>query len=172
MPSISSFRYAYPSIMGANSTPLENNMALQPQPITLALSSETQEKLKKHASQSGQTVEEYITRLVVKDTLSGRSSKRTFAKRFQNLVKTWKQESLLMSSAAEMAKLPSYQQIIKMGESALPLILCELEKDPGHWFWALIKITGIDPVPPENRGDVRKMAFAWLNWGKQHGYTG
>ena len=59
---------------------------------------------------------------------------------------------------------PSYQQIIGMGDMALPLILRELAREPDHWFWALHAITGADPVEPDARGDVRKMAKAWIEW--------
>jgi hypothetical protein len=69
-----------------------------------------------------------------------------------------------------MAMLKPYQQIIGMGDRALPLILSELQREPDHWFWALEAITQENPVPPEAAGRVRQMADAWLMWGKQHGY--
>ena len=65
---------------------------------------------------------------------------------------------------------PAYQQIIGMGEEALPLILEELSRRPGHWFWALKAITGEDPVPAEHAGEVPEMTRAWLEWGRQHDY--
>ncbi len=51
-----------------------------------------------------------------------------------------------------------------MGKAAVPLILDELRTDPRHWFPALQEITGENPVPLEDRGVVRKMAAAWLEW--------
>lgn len=68
-----------------------------------------------------------------------------------------------------MAMLKPYQQIIGMGQAALPLILAELAREPDHWFWALEAITQEDPVPAEARGKVPEMADAWLAWGKQKG---
>jgi hypothetical protein len=66
----------------------------------------------------------------------------------------------------EIATHPAYQRIIGMGPEALPHIFRRLESGPDHWFWALRAITGVDPVPPEDRGRMVKMREAWLNWAK------
>jgi hypothetical protein len=66
-----------------------------------------------------------------------------------------------------MAMHPAYQQIIGLGNEAVPLLLRELKKEPDHWFWALKAITGVDPVEPTQRGRVKEMAGAWLRWGKE-----
>ena len=49
-------------------------------------------------------------------------------------------------------------------------MLRELEGGAGHWHRALRRITGADPVTDEIRGDVNKMAEAWLRWGRAQGY--
>ena len=64
-----------------------------------------------------------------------------------------------------MSRLPSYQAIINLGPSVVPLLLRELEREPDHWFVALHTLTGADPVPVESRGKVREMAHAWVQWG-------
>jgi hypothetical protein len=51
------------------------------------------------------------------------------------------------------------------------------EASPGtsssrQWFWALEAITEANPVPREAAGKVRRMARAWLEWGKQQGLIG
>ena len=56
-----------------------------------------------------------------------------------------------------------------MGHPALPLILKELERETDHWFWALEAISGENPVPAEQVGQVEKMAQAWIEWGRQQG---
>ena len=70
-----------------------------------------------------------------------------------------------------MAMLPCYQQIIGMGERAVPLILEELSREPDHWFWALEAITQENPVPCDAAGNVRLMAEAWVAWGAHEGYV-
>jgi hypothetical protein len=60
-----------------------------------------------------------------------------------------------------------YQQIIGMGEKALPFIYYELTTEPDHWFWALRAITCDDPVPDEHRGDIAAMTVDWLSWFKK-----
>ena len=47
----------------------------------------------------------------------------------------------------------------------LEQILEELEgDDPDHWFPALEAITGANPVPESDFGNLAKMADAWLGW--------
>jgi hypothetical protein len=89
--------------------------------------------------------------------------------RFRRLAAEWKTRSQHLSNTAQMAMLLPYQRIIGMGESAVPLILEELQREPDQWFWALEAITGENPVPAEAAGKVRLMAQAWVQWGKDHG---
>lgn len=89
--------------------------------------------------------------------------------RFQRLASKWKSETRFLSNTVQMAMLESYQAIIGMGDAAVPLILKELQREPTQWFWALQAITEVDPVPSEARGNVRAMAQAWIDWGRQRG---
>jgi len=91
-------------------------------------------------------------------------------RRFRDLVRQWKEATVFTSSGTEIALHPAYQQIIGMGKEAIPLILGELQREPDHWFWALQSITGEDPVPPADRGQLRKMTEAWLRWARTNGY--
>ncbi len=86
---------------------------------------------------------------------------------FQRLVKQWREENHGVSSTNQMSMHSAYQQIIGMGDAVIPLLLRELEKKSGQWFWALKSITREDPVPPENRGKTKEMIKAWLDWGRQ-----
>jgi|GEM_PF-7107452 len=90
--------------------------------------------------------------------------------RFIKLANQWRQETKHMSLMSDMILHPAYQQIIGMGPDAVPLILEELSREPDHWFWALRSITGDNPIQPKDRGRLKKMAEAWLGWGRQHGY--
>lgn len=90
--------------------------------------------------------------------------------RFLGLKTQWETDTAILSSATEIALHPAYQKIIGMGHTAIRLILVEMKKRPGHWFWALKSITGEDPVLPEQRGRIKEMTQAWLHWGKEHGY--
>lgn len=89
---------------------------------------------------------------------------------FAGLTVRWKLErSGATSSIDEIVASKSYQQIIALGKEVVPLILQQLKREgdkPDHWFVALSQITGESPVPREDRGRIRKMADAWLAWGK------
>lgn len=90
-------------------------------------------------------------------------------KRFRELVKIWAKETAYLSSITKIVQHPAYQEIISMGKDIVPLILNELKESPNFWFSALKTITGEDPTPPENRGKIKQMTQAWLNWGKNKG---
>ncbi len=94
----------------------------------------------------------------------------TLAHRFHSLTATWRRETALQSSVTASAMHPAYQQIIGLGEAALPLIFQEMRREPDHWFWALQAITGENPIHEENGGDLEAMASDWLAWAKTHGY--
>jgi len=61
-----------------------------------------------------------------------------------------------------MASHSAYEQIIEMGWAVVPLLLDELRRKPDHWFIALERITGANPVPAECEGKIEKMAAAWV----------
>ena len=94
---------------------------------------------------------------------------------FQKLISQWHEQREGMSWIAEMAMCPAYQSIVGMGPSVIPLVLAQLESEgdePDHWFWALQAITEVNPVADADRGNIVKMAEAWLRWGAQQGYAG
>ena len=97
-------------------------------------------------------------------------SRETTFEKFRALVNQWKEDTQFVSSTTGMILHPAYQEIIGMGPEIIPLILKELENKPDHWFAALRALTGVDPVAPAQRGRVKAMANAWLNWGRDHGY--
>lgn len=90
--------------------------------------------------------------------------------KFLRLKYKWEKETAVFSSITEISAHPAYQQIIKMGQLAVPFILTELKEKPGLWFSALKTITGEDPVLLNQRGMLGEMTNAWLQWGKENGY--
>jgi len=90
---------------------------------------------------------------------------RMSEKKFSELAEKWREETRYLSSVRDMVLHPAYQQIIGMGREALPFLFEELKRQPDHWFWALHAITGEDPVPPEEKGNVEAMTRRWLLWG-------
>ncbi len=93
------------------------------------------------------------------------------ARKFSVLADKWETEVAGMSSTAKMSQHPAYQEIIQMGTEIVPLLLKELKQNPLYWLSALQEITGENPIKPEQRGRIKQMATAWLEWGKERGYT-
>jgi hypothetical protein len=90
--------------------------------------------------------------------------------KFQRLAAAWLTDTAYVSSTSDLVAHPAFQEIVGMGAVVIPLLLRELEKGTGHWHRALRRITGADPVPPEDRGNIAKAAEDWLRWGREQGY--
>jgi hypothetical protein len=88
---------------------------------------------------------------------------------FRRLLSAWKEEILFVSSMTAIEESAHYLDIIALGQAAVPLLLRELERDPDYLFTALQKITGEDPVPPEDRGNLSRMTEHWITWGRRVG---
>jgi hypothetical protein len=89
--------------------------------------------------------------------------------KFQSLAEQWRKDTAHLSSVTKQVMHPSYQRIIGLGPAALPILLREVARQSGYWFWALSAIAGDDPVDPNDLGNVQRMSEAWLQWGKQRG---
>ena len=98
------------------------------------------------------------------------STDLTLNERFLRLVAEWRSEIAGLSSPQALAKHPAYQEIIAMGEPALPLILRDLRDNGGWWYPALRTLTGENPVSECAKGNVSLNDEAWLRWGRENGY--
>ena len=84
--------------------------------------------------------------------------------KFHKLKNTWIEDTQFLSSINEICMHPAYQRIIGMGKIVIPFIIEDLLENHNHWFWALISITGVDPVPSEKRGKIKEMTMEWFKW--------
>jgi hypothetical protein len=90
------------------------------------------------------------------------------ARLFQENARKWKEETWMLSSITDKVQDPAYVGIIALGPQVVPLILAELQTEPGYWFWALQMITREDPVLAD--ADFDEAVEAWLEWGRAKGY--
>jgi hypothetical protein len=97
-------------------------------------------------------------------------AEETLVERFRRLAAVWNAETAFVSSSSDLVAHPAFQEIVGMGSAIIPLLLGELENRTGHWHRALRQITGADPVPPADKGNMDKAAEAWLRWGREQGY--
>jgi hypothetical protein len=89
------------------------------------------------------------------------------AAEFARLCTEWRNSRRPSSFIQDIVMHPAYQRIIGLGLPVVRHILRELQRSPDHWFWALHSITGDDPVMDSDAGNLRKMADAWLRWGRE-----
>lgn len=86
--------------------------------------------------------------------------------KFDSLVSQWKEDTRVLSDAAQIFEHPAYQSIISIGEPMLPFIHDELLNGGGHWYYALRKITGYTPKNLKSRKSS-ELRRAWLQWLSQ-----
>jgi hypothetical protein len=89
-------------------------------------------------------------------------------KTFHRLADEWRNETWFISSIKKRISHPAHLKIIGLGRPAIPLIITEMRRSPGHWFWALEAITREDPAP--NAENMHQLENAWLAWADAHGY--
>jgi hypothetical protein len=90
--------------------------------------------------------------------------------RVQHLLQRWRAETEYLSSSTRITGHPAYQELIALGSPALPFLLRDLEQtSDGHLSLALASITGAHPVSPEERGQIARVAAAWLCWARETG---
>ncbi|MFB2918806.1 MULTISPECIES: hypothetical protein [Aerosakkonema] len=149
--------------------------------ITIAISDERLHKLQQVAADLNVSIEELLLisldNLVaqreasIPNTTKNAELDPEIVDKFYTLAKQWENEVAGMSSTAQMSQHPHYREIISMGTKILPLLLLELKKNPLYWLAALSAITGENPIKPEQRGRVKQMASAWIEWGRNQGYA-
>lgn len=61
--------------------------------------------------------------------------------RFDSLVKSWEKNTIFSSSMLGIIEDENFQEILKMGKDAIPLIINEINQKPSQLVWALNIIT-------------------------------
>jgi hypothetical protein len=93
----------------------------------------------------------------------------TDAEDFEELAGNWLKSTAMLSSLEKKVLHKDYQRIIGIGKPALPLILSEMRRRPGHWFWALDAITKGKVNPAEHCETLTEATAAWIQWGEIQG---
>jgi hypothetical protein len=94
----------------------------------------------------------------------------TLEDRFRRLEATWLADIEDTSCHTTIVNHPAFREIVSMGEAVVPLMLRDLEEGPRLWVWALLEITGVNPVSSGDCGKIAKMGLAWLRWAREQGY--
>jgi hypothetical protein len=89
--------------------------------------------------------------------------------KLRRLESQWHSDTQFLSDAGRIINHPAFQQIIALGKEVVPLLLRDLQVRPSLWVWALPEITGENPVPASDAGNIRKMSDAWVQWGRAQG---
>lgn len=94
--------------------------------------------------------------------------------KFSRLTEEWHEETDMHSSTLKAIAHPAYLTIIAMGQKAIPLVLREMKRGPGHWFPAIKALTeGLrakDEDPSKGCTTASEARAAWVRWGESRGY--
>ena len=91
--------------------------------------------------------------------VSATPSADSINQRVARLLGRSREETLYLSSSTQITAHPAYQELIALGPAALPFLFGDLERTgDGHLSKALTAITGAQPVPDDQRGQMRKIA--------------
>lgn len=88
---------------------------------------------------------------------------------FDSLFHIWVLKGMLLSNPNAFKGYPEYRQLIALGPEILPYVLREIDEEPLHCFLLLRELTGENPVPQEDMGNVKRMINAWKRWGSKMG---
>jgi len=88
--------------------------------------------------------------------------------KFEYYRNLWITETMFSSNVSEITNNSAYRSIINLGYEVIPFILEDLKKSENHWFYALERLTGHNPITPEHRGIVNLMKADWLNWAEEN----
>jgi len=91
------------------------------------------------------------------------------ASAFIKYERLWKQETAALSSPSAIRMNRNYQKIIGLGDAVVPLILCELEREPDDWFYALEMLVDDKENPVNDEMGFNESVEAWLKWGRDNG---
>lgn len=86
---------------------------------------------------------------------------------FDALAAQWRKETIFESSLTKISASENLQKIIDLGPSVLPYIFEDLKRNGGMWFSALRILTGVNPVHPEDVGNIQVLTQKWLKWATE-----
>ena len=107
---------------------------------------------------------------------AGKKDNEKLTKEIKSLIDEWEIDVKYSSSLSEIVLHENYQIIIANGVKVIPILLNELRHNPNYWFDALKTLAkahyneDIDPVCEADRGDLQKMAQAWITWGENQDF--
>lgn len=92
----------------------------------------------------------------------------SLAAEFEKLVVQWKEDTFAVSSLTKKYNHPAYIRIMAMGKDGIRLVLQELQRSGGRWFYALKFMAGENVS--EGMDNFEDAKAAWLEWGLKNHY--
>jgi len=81
--------------------------------------------------------------------------------KFSSLKRAWGKATMFSSSISEIVDDNNFKRIIEMGNSAIPFIIDEIDREPSNLVWALNIITGAT-IRSNQRLTITETCKAWV----------
>ena len=107
---------------------------------------------------------------IPKPQTPGMSPPETVEERFRRLEATWTAATGYLSDYSAIIEHPAFREIVGLGDAVVPLMLPRSRRTAAPVGVALPEITGANPVPSGDGGNIARMSEAWLRWGRAKGY--
>ena len=91
-------------------------------------------------------------------------------RRFRHLFDVWKRETCFYSFPHQIHGHWAYEQILSLGEPAIPYLLGEIQRGRRGLGAALRAISGESPVRG-SQPTTEELATAWMAWGEAKGHV-
>ena len=86
--------------------------------------------------------------------------------KFNSLLNAWKVNTWFESNSNNIIRDENFQEIINLGEQAIPLIIKEIDEEPSQLVWALNIITGMHIKSPY-RMNLTESCKKWVELYKK-----
>ena len=90
-----------------------------------------------------------------------------YVEKFARHVADWRNDVAVLSTLDEKLAHPDFQAIVRIGRSAIPLVIRELKHRPDFLFLALVKLAPEADVV-HFRGSPSETVKAWLRWAERN----
>ncbi|MEX2410638.1 MAG: hypothetical protein WD607_04580 [Candidatus Paceibacterota bacterium] len=90
---------------------------------------------------------------------------------FQELKAIWLHDTSFDSGYRNKINHSAYLKIISFGESIIPTLIDDMLNNNTYWHYALVDITGENPIKEESRGVANKIIEDWKKWATENNYV-
>lgn len=90
---------------------------------------------------------------------------------FEELRESWLYDTAFDSGYRNKINHPAYLRIVSFGESIIPILIKDMVDNKTFWHYALVDITGENPIKEESKGVANNIINDWKIWAEKNNYV-